>query len=1067
LPINCHTYYSLRYGALSPEDMLAEQEKHGLDVFAVTDINCTAAILEFVRIAPRYNIKPIAGIDFRNGVRPSYIGIARNNNGYRELCDHLSSHLHSQTEYENYAQSFEDAFVIYPFENVLSWGKKRMADFYEINTEIFASEPERLQNISPENPVGLLENEFIGIRIQDIPALRFSSLKKWTHRMVILQPVTFRNKHDFNAHRLLRAIDNNTLLSKLSKSEEGSINDCFFTWEKLEQEFADFPEIILNTKNILESSSISFEMGSEFEHKNQKLFSTSTEQDNVLIENLCYEGLAYRYPDVQIDFTIQNGLPSGDKDFQEAYTLTGDDSSEVILTRIRKELAIIKEKGFVSYFLINWDITRYARERGYFYVGRGSGANSIVAYLLRITDVDPVELDLYFERFINLFRQNPPDFDIDFSWTERDDITQYIFSRYRNVALLGSFVTFQYSAVVRELGKVFGLPKHDIDMLSDRKFKMDQLDSMHRQVLYYAQYIHDFPNYISIHAAGILITERSVHSFGATFMPPKGYATTQFDMHQAEDVGINKLDILSQRGLGKIKDTLEIIAYNQPDKMDFDIHDIARFKQDEKCNELLRTAQAIGCFYVESPAMRMLLTKLQTHNYLGLVAASSVIRPGVASSGMMRQYILRERIPEKRKEAPAALLELMPETYGVMVYQEDVIKVAHYFAGLSLGEADVLRRGMSGKFRGREEFERARIAFHQNAVAKGNPEKMVEEVWRQVESFAGYAFAKGHSASYAVESYQCLFLKAYFPLEYMTATINNYGGFYRTEIYVHEARMHGAKIEAPCVNTSGHGAVIKDKTLFLGLEIIRSLNVETRDSIIQARQEGLFESLDDFLDRVKISLEQCVLLARMNAFRFTGLSKKKMLWQLHFKLNKSKTTQPEPRLFFPPRTDWKLPDLEHHWLEDAYDELELIGFPLCNPFELLGEEMEDELYVKEFHNQVGKNMRTVGYLTTLKPTRTANGKPMFFGTFLDRKGHFIDTVHFPPVAEKYSVSGWGLFLIEGKVMEEFDALTIEVSMIRKMKLLSDPRLEDTPSHPALDRKNTGNDKWMNKYFEKA
>lgn len=1000
---------------------------------ALTDINCTAGVIEFARLAIKHNITPLAGIDFRNGAKQCYVCIAKNNAGFRELNDHLSAHLHNDLPFEPRAPHFEHAFVIYPFSTVADKHTHTSAD----KKETIAIDAKQL-----------LAHEYIGVTPRDIGRLRFSEIKNLEEKLVVLNTATFRNKRDFNTHRLLRAIANNTLLSKLAKTEEGNPEDKMLSLKALNECFEDFPNILKNTHALAEQCTIDFEFKSG-EHKNQTRYTETDEGDTALLRQLCEQGLLYRYPN----------------------------ANEAVRARLEKEFEVIQKQKFVSYFLINWDIVNYARSKGYFYVGRGSGANSIVAYLLRITDVDPLELDLYFERFINIFRQNPPDFDIDFSWKDREDVTRYIFERFKNVALLGAFNTFQYSAVVRELGKVFGLPKSDIDMLSDGKYIQSQLDSMHQLVLQYATYLKDFPNYITIHACGILITEKPIHSYGATFLPPKGFPTVQFDMHQAEDIAINKLDILSQRGLSKIKETLDIIDTNQPEHAAIDIHDIKKFKNDEQCNNLLRNAKAIGCFYVESPAMRMLLTKLQTHSYIGLVAASSVIRPGVSSSGMMRAYILRERIPEKRNDAPKPLLDLMPETYGVMVYQEDVIKVAHEFAGLDLGEADVLRRGMSGKFRGREEFDKAKTNFLEGAIRKGHPKELVLDVWRQVESFAGYAFAKGHSASYAVESYQCLFLKAYYPIEYMVACINNFGGFYRTEIYVHEARMHGAIIEGPCINQSDNESVLLGKTIYLGFQFVKSLEHEVVNHLLQARTHGLFASLDDFLDRVKISLEQSVLLARVGALRNLGLNKKELMWQLHLRLGKTKTTTPSEELFKSPKKNYSLPTLEHHWLEDAYDELELIGFPLCSPFDLLNEGeprdatkpysfIEGEIAASQFSKYIGKKISTVGYLTTLKPTRTSKGESMYFGTFLDREGNFIDTVHFPDVAKQYRVSGWGLFLIEGKVTEEFDALVIEVSFIRRMKLYNDPRLDDKQVNPSLIRKNSGTDKWMGRYFDK-
>jgi len=723
--LNCHTYYSLRYGTIKPEMLLAIASQNGAQTIALTDINNTSACLDFVRLSNKYKVKPVLGVDFRNGAQQQFILIAKNNKGFQNINNYLSEFLHNQ-DLKIPGQPeiiIEDCFVIYPYQK----GK----DY----------------NLKP--------NEFLGIKADDLNALKFSKWNAFRHKLVVLQTVSFQNKRGFNTHRLLRAIDNNTLLSKLPKSEEGKSSDRMLPYHELCERYQEFPELLQNTESILNSCSVNFDFSQETPN-NQKSYTNNEQLDFRLLKKLTYSGLHYRYKK----------------------------PGERIFKRIEKELAIIEEKDFVSYFLINWKILKYARSKNYFYVGRGSGANSIVAYLLRITDVDPVELDLYFERFINLYRKNPPDFDIDFSWTDRDDITQFIFKRFKNTALIAVYNTFKFRASIRELGKVFGLPKSEMDVLTRGRYNIKELDKLSQLVIKYSTYIQGFPNYLGIHASGIIISEKPVHYYTTTFMPPKGFATTQFDMVVAEDIGLYKFDILSQRGLGKIKDAVGIVKYNHPQKKPIDIHDIKRFKKDERIKHLLRNAKAIGCFYVESPAMRMLLKKLQVDNYLGLVAASSVIRPGVSKSGMMREYIMRYRYPERRKEAHPILLSIMPETYGVMVYQEDVIKVAHYFGGLTLGEADMLRRGMSGKFRSRDEFLKVKHLFFDNCKKDGKEVALTTEIWRQIESFAGYAFAKGHSASYAVESYQSLFLKAYFPLEYMVATINNFGSSITANLYM-------------------------------------------------------------------------------------------------------------------------------------------------------------------------------------------------------------------------------------------------------------------------------------------
>jgi DNA polymerase-3 subunit alpha len=936
-----------------------------------------------MRLAPTYNIKPLVGIDFRNGIDPCYVGIARNNNGFEQLNQFLSHHLGTTKKaFPVEAPLLEDCIFIYPMKKV----------------------PDR----------ALHPQEYIGTGIKDLSKIAIQKdLPK--SKLVLMQPATFRNQTDYNIHKLLRAVDKNTLYTKIRETDYASPHDLFWRQSTLLSHYEDHPYIIHNTRELAEQCQIGFDFHSG-KPKNQKTYTGSVRKDVALIRRLCRDNLSYRY--------IKPTDP--------------------ILSRIDKELNVIVEKGFVSYFLINWDITTYARNRNYFYVGRGSGANSIVAYLLQITDVDPIELDLYFERFINLYRENPPDFDIDFSWKDREDVTQYIFDRFPNTALLATYNTFQYRAAIRELGKVFGLPKAELDHITRGRPVFERLDKLSKLVIQYAELIRGLPSHLSVHAGGIIISEKPVQYYTATFVPPKGFQTTQFDMVVAEDIGLYKFDILGQRGLAKIKDSLQIIRDNNPNHDLIDIHDIKKFKQDTAIKSMLREGKAIGCFYVESPAMRMLLKKLCVDHYLGLVAASSIIRPGVAKSGMMREYILRERFPEKRKEAHPVLADIMPDTYGIMVYQEDVIKVAHYFAGLTLGEADVLRRGMSGKYRSRAEFDRVKDKFFENCAGKGYSTQLAAEVWRQIESFAGYAFAKGHSASYAVESYQSLFLKGHYPLEYMVATINNGGGFYRAELYIHEARMCGGRIHEPCVNTSDYGCIILGQDVYLGLGFVRSVESDfVHDMVRERKYAGRYEDLTDFTDRTQVSLETLCTLIRINAFRFTGKTKKELLWQAHQLLNRSSSPQVnQAKLFRAPVKDYNLSLLTIEKYEDAFDQIELLGFSLINPFELLNDSSKSGLTANDLPTHKNQEVSIHGYLITVKDTNTSKGERMNFGTFIDIKGQFIDTVHFPLIARDYPFRGAGIYNITGRVMEEFGFHTIEVTRMEKLAYITDPRFNE-------------------------
>lgn len=983
--LNCHSHFSLRYGALAEDELLKMAEANGLPWLALTDINNTSAALNFIRLAQKSTVRPILGIDFRNDAPCLYVGLAMNNYGYQALNEFLSRHLHEATPLPEVAPPIPDAAIIYPFEQLEKTGKRLFAP-----------------------------HEYIGVNHKQLNRLRFSPYAKMTEKQVVLHPVSFAKNYHHGMHRLLRAMDKNILLSKLNPAEHAPHDEVMIAAEEMKRLFADAPHILANTEKLAAQCSIHFDFSENRKNQNLKTYTGSRDDDYNLLCQLSHDGLSNRY----------------------------DRITEAVTSRLEKELNLIRQMDFVSFFLINWDIVRYAQSKGYYHVGRGSGANSIVAYLLGITDVDPIELDLYFERFMNLYRANPPDFDIDFSWRDREDVTRYIFEHFGKkgqCALVGAYSTFQHSAAVRELGKVFGLPKEEIDTLSDGKFDPKKLDNLSRLVLRYAGYLQDKPNLLTPHSAGVIISEQPITAFSATFLPPKGFPTVMFDMIIAEDVGLFKFDILGQRGLGKIKDTLLLLKKTRPELPDIDIHNARPFFTDEKVNEQVRQAQCIGCFYVESPAMRMLLKKLEVDNYLGLVAASSIIRPGVAKSGMMREYILRHKNPERRSAAHPILADLMPETYGVMVYQEDVIKVAHYFGGLTLGEADSLRRGMSGKFRSRAEFEAVKKQFFSNCKAKGHAEPFVQQVWAQIESFAGYAFAKGHSASYAVESYQSLYLKTYYPLEYMVAVLNNGGGFYKPEFYIHEARMKGGVIHPPHLNRSEWETTLEGNDIYLGFQHLAGLEAGTAEKILTHRsQYGPFQSLEDLLERVPLGLEQMDILIRIGAMAFTGEQKRALLWKAHFYLNKSKKDS-HPKLFPPASKDFTLPDLTGNPLEDAFDQIELLGFPLCSPFQLLANPEISPLRAADFEKNIGKTTTIAAYLVTYKPTRTSKGQRMFFGTFTDAEGHFVDTTHFPPVAAKYPFRGSGVYDLTGKVADEFGFLSLEITAMEKRPYMEDPR----------------------------
>ncbi len=967
--LNVRSYCSLCYGTISIENLVEQASRMHIPAMALTDINNTMGIVDFVFECKKYGIKPIAGCEFRNGDELLYVAIAINNEGFREINETLTQHNISKIPYNIDAPQWNNVAVIYPF------GKRKITQ--------------------------LNDNEFIGVRLSQVSRLLTSDLRKHQEKLLIAQPVTFLDEKSFEVHKNLRAIDQNVLISRLEN--HASADEILLPPEKLQAAYALFPEIIKTTQAVVDQCGIDFDFDTP---KNKKTFTDSVYDDVELLRKMAFDGMKYRYG-------LQN---------KEAYR------------RIEKELEIIENMHFASYFLIAADIVRYSMSKGIYHVGRGSGANSIVAYCLRITDVDPISLDLYFERFLNPKRSSPPDFDIDYSWKDRDEIHRYIFSRYedRHVALLGATTTFRDRSVLHEIGKVHGVPKND---------------PLPRSVFDLAQQILDFPNVRSIHAGGVLITEEPITCYSALDMPPKGFLTTQWDMYVAERLRVEKLDILSQRGIGHIMDAVGMIKKNRG--VSIDIHRVEDFKKDEKVKNLLRNAETNGCFYIESPAMRGLLRKLRCDDYKTLVAASSIIRPGVAKSGMMRQYIQRFHDPQHIDYLHPVLKEQLEETYGVMVYQEDVLKVCHYFAGLDLSDADVLRRMMNHKSRRKDEMLELTKKFFDNCKSRGYSDAVTNEVWRQIESFAGYSFSKAHSASYAVESFQSLFLKAYFPLEFQVAVINNFGGFYPTWVYFNELRRQGGVIHLPCVNMSEYLTTLHGRVAYIGFVHMQGLETELAQNIVNERlANGKYRGLSDFMERLHPKMEQMVILIRSGAFVFTGKSKPMLLWEAHAKNAKMSSYRNKFHgmrgcLFGPQNVDYQLPAMQSQPLEDAYDEIELFGFPVTMTwFDMLKTRFRGEALAKNMLQHVGNQYRMLGHLVSLKYVKTSKGDLMHFANFLDANGDVFDATVFPNVLKMYPFQGNGTYLMLGKIVEEFGHPSIEVQKLAKMEILPDPRAKD-------------------------
>jgi DNA polymerase-3 subunit alpha/error-prone DNA polymerase len=699
--------------------------------------------------------------------------------------------------------------------------------------------------------------------------------------------------------------------------------------------------------------------------------------------------------------------------------------------------------GFSSYFLVVQDIVMKSPR----ICGRGSGAASLVAYCLEITNVCPVKHNLYFERFLNPGRKDPPDIDVDFAWDERDSIQEMILSRYRDhAAMVCNHVTFQPKMAIRETAKVFGLTDQETRRLSkklpwfwrledardDLLFELRNLPELRSldfpppwpEVLTIARRMIGIPRYLSVHSGGIVITPNPVHEYVPVEKAPKGVPVIQWEKEGAEQSGLVKIDLLGNRTLGVIRDAIANISEN---RIPFHEH---RWEPEEDPATRARVAagDTMGCFYIESPAMRLLQKKCRVGDFSHLVIQSSIIRP--AANDFIREYI--RRLHGGSWEPIHPLLEdVLDETFGIMVYQEDVSKTAVALAGFSHAEADGLRKILSKKDKGRK-LKAYQERFVTGARKKGIPEDRIQAVWKMIMSFDGYSFCKPHSASYARISFQSAFLKTHFPAEFMAAVISNQGGFYTPSAYVSESRRMGLTILPPDINQSEIRWKGKGDSLRVGFLSIAALSQMTRHQLIENRKKSPYRHLTDFLTRVKPDEPEARALIHSGAFDsiHPGEPRASLLWGLAL-WGKNRFADSD---LFAEKTPGRIPDFppenEITRLRNIYA---VLGFLYDrHPMTLFHETLKNEgiIKAKDLFRHVGKQVRLAGLLVTGKVIHTRHGDPMEFLTFEDETG-LVETTLFPETYRRFCaiLDKTRPFILSGKVEEDFGALTLTVNRV--------------------------------------
>jgi len=531
--------------------------------------------------------------------------------------------------------------------------------------------------------------------------------------------------------------------------------------------------------------------------------------------------------------------------------------------RVQMELDVVEQSGFAPYFLVVHDVVEFARRNGILHNLKGSGASSYLAYLLGISRVSPVEFDLYFERFLNKGRDDPPDFDLDFDSSKRDRVLTYVLEKYSQgrtgAAFVCSLKNFRARSALYETARAFGLPPAESRSLSKRApffaepdfLKKDKPLPGYMEIWKAASDLGSVYSENSLHVGGVILTPAPVDRYLPLIESAKGYVMSHFDRDAVEDLKLIKLDLLSVRGLAAISATKKALSIQSVPS------------QDRTTFNTLKEARTIGCFQVESPAMMNLLRRMKPENIYELTQALALIRPGPTESGM-KETLLRSREGRSAFRDPF-LAKILPETGGLLLYEEQVMQIAERVAGMPPGEGDLLRRSLKK----RKPDPPLKTRFFKKAGERGYTMGEVQKLWKVMKEFSSYSFNKAHSASYAHMAYQAVYLKVHHPVPYLASVLNAGGGYYGLGEYIEEAKRQGIRILGPDVNRSGYRFEVEGRNIRVGLMTIKGLALKTAEKIIGEREDGDYLSIEDFL--VRVSLTKAELFGFIKAGVFDSL----------------------------------------------------------------------------------------------------------------------------------------------------------------------------------------------------
>ncbi len=992
VPLHIHSCFSPQWGVRSLAAICARAKTLGISRLALTDRNGLYGIPHFLETARSCGISPIIGAEAVNNGRRAVL-LARDEAGYGNLC-RLLSELHTQNDFEL---------------------PERLAALRQGLT-VLTDDPVVLQRLLPGAEQDLFVELSPGHGMHGALALsrQLQLPPVATTRAVLLEPA------DLELHRVIRAIALNTKLSRLKDDATAGANNLLAAPQDLMALFPHCPAAIDNTVRIAQSCKTDWDFSAIIFPAYRNL---SADKAMVELESRARSGARRRYGGID----------------------------KQVRARLQKELAIIGEKGFAHYFLVVEEIAAQSPRT----CGRGSAAASLVAYCLGITHVDPIRHNLFFERFLNPGRTDPPDIDIDFPWDERDAVLAFAFARYGTgrAAMVANQIGFKARSAVREVAKVYGMPAAQIKRVTARLsgycesdqtagaiahhplFRGEVLAAEWQNILRLAGRLQGQLRHLSLHCGGLVVVPDEIRRYVPVEMSAKGLPVIQWEKDQAEAAGLVKIDILGNRSLAVIRDALAAVSRNTGREIDY-----AAWQplEDAATRALLHSGETMGCFYIESPATRQLLKRMWLGNpradecdlFEHLVMASSIIRP--AANAFIREFVHRMR---GRSWTPLHPLlgEVLDETYGIAVYQEQITRLAMALAGFSAYEGDQLRKIISKKHKAGKLADYRQMFLH-GGRQKGVADEVLQTIWEQILSFGGYSFCKPHSASYALVSCKAAWLKANYPAEFMAAVISNQGGFYAPFAYLSEARRMGLQVLPPDINASELHYAGAGATLRVGLMQLQGLNRQAITALLrQRRQGGPFLSFADFLDRVAIDPADGMLLVKAGCFdACEGQARRPaLLWQLLAR--QKRCDQDGSGLLFEPDNTGLPEPCSYDEKTILNQELETVGMLLSrHPLALHRSEIDRLKPVRadRMAQWVGRYIVMIGWWVTGKTVQDKNGRPMEFVSFEDTTAIY-DVTFFPRAYERFcrQLSRYRPYLLKGRVEEDFGVATLNVEWV--------------------------------------